>query len=42
MNLQENIQKIREMMIDEEMVQSDAWKSIKKHWTSLKVRISIY
>ena len=30
MNLQENIQRIRQMMISEEMVQSDAWKSIKK------------
>jgi multimeric flavodoxin WrbA len=29
MNLQENIKRIREMMISEEMVQSDAWKSIK-------------
>ena len=30
MNLQEDIQRIRQMMILEEMVQSDAWKSIKK------------
>ena len=29
MNLQENIQRIREMMVSEEMVQSDAWKSYK-------------
>jgi multimeric flavodoxin WrbA len=29
MNLQENIQRIKEMMLSEEMVQSDAWKSIK-------------
>jgi hypothetical protein len=30
MNLQENIVRIREMMLAEEMVQSDAWKMIKK------------
>ena len=36
MNLQENIQRIREMMISEEMVQSDAWKSIKKTLDILK------
>jgi multimeric flavodoxin WrbA len=36
MNLQENIQRIREMMIAEEMVQSDAWKSIKKTLDILK------
>jgi len=30
MDLNENIQRIREMMILEEMVQSDAWKSIKQ------------
>ena len=36
MNLQENIQRIREMMISEEMVQSDAWKSIKKTIDILK------
>lgn len=29
MNLQENIQRIKEMMLSEEIVQSDAWKSIK-------------
>jgi len=29
MNLNENIERIRQMMISEEMVQSDAWKSIK-------------
>jgi len=29
MNLQENIQRIREMMISEEMVQSDDWKAVK-------------
>jgi multimeric flavodoxin WrbA len=36
MNLQENIQRIREMMISEEMVQSDAWKSVKKTMDVLK------
>jgi len=36
MNLQENIQRIKEMMISEEMVQSDAWKSIKKTLDILK------
>jgi hypothetical protein len=36
MNLQENIQRIREMMISEEMVQSDAWKSIKQTLDILK------
>jgi hypothetical protein len=36
MNLQENIQRIREMMISEEMVQSDAWKSIKTTLDILK------
>ncbi len=36
MNLQENIQRIREMMVSEEMVQSDAWKSIKKTLDILK------
>jgi multimeric flavodoxin WrbA len=36
MNLNENIQRIREMMISEEMVQSDAWKSIKKTLDILK------
>jgi multimeric flavodoxin WrbA len=36
MNLQENIQRIREMMISEEMVQSDAWKSIEKTLDILK------
>ena len=30
MNLHEDIQRIRQIMILEEMVQSDAWKSIKK------------
>jgi multimeric flavodoxin WrbA len=29
MNLQESIQRIKEMMLSEEIVQSDAWKSIK-------------
>ena len=36
MNLQEQISKIRSMMISEEMVQSDAWKSIKKTLDILK------
>ena len=36
MNLQENIQRIKQMMISEEMVQSDAWKSIKKTLDVLK------
>jgi len=36
MNLQENIDRIREMMISEEMVQSDAWKSIEKTLDILK------
>lgn len=36
MNLQENIQRIKEMMISEELVQSDAWKSIKKTLEILK------
>lgn len=36
MNLQENILRIREMMISEELVQSDAWKSIKKTLDILK------
>jgi hypothetical protein len=30
MNLEEKIQRIKELMISEELVQSDAWKSIKK------------
>ena len=36
MNLQENIQRIREMMIPEEMVQSDAWKAVKDTLDVLK------
>lgn len=36
MNLQENIERIRELMLSEEMVQSDAWKSIKKTIDILK------
>ena len=36
MNLQENIQRIKQMMISEEMVQSDAWKSLKKTLDVLK------
>ena len=36
MNLEENINKIKKMMISEEMVQSDAWKSIKNTLTILK------
>lgn len=36
MNLQENIQRIREMMISEEMVQSNAWKTIKSTLDVLK------
>jgi len=36
MNLQENIVRIREMMLTEEMVQSDAWKAIKKSIDILK------
>ena len=36
MNLHEDIQRIRQIMILEEMVQSDAWKSIKKTLDILK------
>ena len=36
MNLQETILRIKEMMISEEMVQSDAWKSIKQTLDILK------
>jgi len=36
MNLQENIERIMQMMISEEMVQSDAWKAIKKTIDILK------
>ena len=36
MNLQENIQRIKEMMLSEEMVQSNAWKSIKSTIDILK------
>jgi multimeric flavodoxin WrbA len=36
MNLQESIERIRELMLSEEMVQSDAWKSIKKTIDILK------
>ena len=36
MNLEENIQRIKQMMISEEMVQSDAWKSLKKTLDVLK------
>ena len=36
MNLQENIQRIRQMMVSEEMVQSDAWKALKSTLDSLK------
>jgi multimeric flavodoxin WrbA len=36
MNLEEKIQRIKELMISEEMVQSDAWKSIKKTIDILK------
>ena len=36
MNLQENIERIKQMMISEEMVQSDAWKSLKKTIDILK------
>ena len=36
MNLQENIQRIKQMMISEEMVQSDAWKTLKKTLDVLK------
>ena len=36
MNLQENIQRIREMMVFEEMVQTDAWKALKSTLDSLK------
>lgn len=38
MNLQENILRIREMMISEELVQSDAWKSIAKTLEILKTK----
>jgi multimeric flavodoxin WrbA len=38
MNLQENIQRIKEMMISEEMVQSDAWKSLKSTLDILKTK----
>lgn len=36
MNLQEEIKRIKEIMISEEMVQSDAWKSLKKTLDILK------
>lgn len=36
MNLQENISRIKEMMLSEQMVQSDAWKSIEKTLDVLK------
>ena len=36
MNLQEQISKIKSMMISEEMVQSEAWKSIKQTLDILK------
>jgi multimeric flavodoxin WrbA len=36
MNLEENIQRIKQMMISEEMVQSDAWKTLKKTLDVLK------
>jgi multimeric flavodoxin WrbA len=36
MNLREDIQRIRQIMISEEMVQSDAWKSIKETLDILK------
>ena len=36
MNLQENIERIREMMISEEMVQSDDWKAVKDTLDVLK------
>jgi multimeric flavodoxin WrbA len=36
MNLQESIQRIKQMMISEEMVQSDAWKTLKKTLDVLK------
>ena len=36
MDLQENIERIRQMMISEEMVQSDAWKAIEKTIDILK------
>jgi multimeric flavodoxin WrbA len=38
MNLNENIQRIRQIMISEEMVQSDAWKSISKTLDILKTK----
>jgi multimeric flavodoxin WrbA len=36
MNLHENIERIKDMMISEELVQSEAWKSIKKTLDILK------
>jgi hypothetical protein len=36
MNIQEQISRIKELMLSEEMVQSDAWKSIKKTIDTLK------
>jgi multimeric flavodoxin WrbA len=36
MNLQENIQRIKQLIISEEMVQSDAWKTLKKTLDVLK------
>ena len=36
MNLHENIQRIREMMLSEEMVQTDAWKALKTTLDGLK------
>ena len=36
MNLQESIDRIKQMMVSEEMVQSDAWKTLKKTLDILK------
>ena len=38
MNIQENIDRIRQLIISEEMVQSDAWKSIKSTLDVLKTK----
>jgi hypothetical protein len=39
MNLQENISRIKQMMVSEEMVQSDAWKAMESTDTIGMIRI---
>ena len=41
MNLQENIEKIRKMMLSEEMVQSDGWKALDKTIEILKKKDNV-